>query len=64
MRRLIAARTPILQKALEGFVSRQFALPPGRMTDLWLALAGDDITQTDFWKRYREHAVRRNGAVP
>lgn len=63
MRRLIAVHATSLQKALEGFISRQFSLSQSRMCDLWGALSGHDIRQADFWTRYREHAVRRNGVV-
>jgi hypothetical protein len=63
MRRLIFARAPSLQRALEAFIGKQFALSNGRMTDLWRALAGDDIRKADFWMRYRGHVARRNGAI-
>jgi HEPN domain-containing protein len=63
LRSLIAVHASSLQKALEGFISRQFSLSQGRMCDLWGALAGDDIRQAEFWKRYREHLTRRNSVI-
>jgi HEPN domain-containing protein len=63
MRRLMPANPAGLRKALEGFVNKQFSLSQERVADLWSALAGEEIRQADFWSRYREHVVRRNGVM-
>jgi hypothetical protein len=63
MRRLMPTSPASLRKALEGLINKQFSLSQERVADLWSALAGEEIRQAEFWTRYRQHVVRRNGVV-
>jgi hypothetical protein len=62
-RRLIAAKAPELQLALEDLISKRWSLSDTRVAGLWNALAGDDIHQSDFWPYYRTHLARRHGVA-
>ena len=62
-RRLIAAKAPKLQLALENIVNKRWSLNDTRVAGLWNALAGDDIHQSDFWPDYKAHLARRQGVA-
>ena len=64
MKRLITARNPGIQDALEGLIgNNRYSLKDPRVAELWDALAEDRLREADFWRRYLAHYDRRNGIV-
>jgi len=63
MRRLVADQAGNLLPALERLIGNRYDLADRRVSDLWNALASDEIQEADFWRPYRGHLVRRHGVV-